>query len=380
MTNHLKGVLTTCLCCAFTCTVQASVSLADTIHNDSVHVRQKSSLLRRIGKGIGKFIAEFSTYDTAYIEPQHYKFQVMCQLSNDFDYYSINTSEGHSIRLSPQENWRVGPYAGYSLVFLGYTLQLNNLYLGNTHKTFNLSLYTAMLGGDFYYRNTNDFRIKTIYIDDEKYDFSHLEGSSFGGFNVKSWGFNTYYIFKHRRHSYPAAYNQSTCQKISSGAPLVGFGYGNYSLKMDWESLGNAVEGTIDDTELGKGMFDEIGYQCYSLYGGYSYNWVFARNWLLGASATAAISYNHSTGESFRLNRILDDFKISNITLDGIGRIGLVWNNTRLFAGASAQVHAFNYNKEQFSVSNLFGGINFYVGMNFGKKKENRKPGKLFEF
>lgn len=380
MREHLKRVFTLCLCYAFTCVAQADVFMQDSLQSDTVGRKSTPSFFKKIGRGISDFIAEFSTYDTAYIEPQHYKFQVMCQLSNDFDFYTINSSEGHSIRLSPQDNWRIGPYAGYSLVFLGYTLQLSNLYIGNSHKKFNLSLYTAMLGGDFYYRNTNGFRIKTINIDDEVHDFSDLAGSSFGGFNVKSWGFNTYYIFRHRRHSYPAAYNQSTCQKISSGAPLAGFGYGSYLLRMDWEALGDVVDNVINSNVIGTNLFDEINYQCYSLYGGYSYNWVFARNWLLGTSATAAISYNHSSGETFRLNRLLDDFKISNISLDGIGRIGLVWNNTRLFAGASAQVHAFNYHKEQFSVSNLFGGINIYVGMNFGKKKQYRKPDKFFEF
>ena len=359
---------------------------------DSDHLaNKKKSFFPVVMKGIKRFIGEFNTFDTLYIEPQHFKFQVMWQITNSFEQFRLKTAKGNHVDFSPDVNTRMGPYIGYSLIFLGYTLQLNNLYIGNTKKSFNLSLYTALVGVDFYYRDNKKFKIREIFENNKEIVLPQdIYENIFDGFHVKYWGFNTYYIFNHRRHSYPAAYNQSTCQKHSSGSPLAGFGYGKYDISMDWEKLKDFIPkdvgGKTETSDSSSGIFgsnnyfDNLEYESYSLYGGYSYNWVFAKNWLLGTSATLALTYNKSSGENKINNNFFDDFKFSNMIIDGVGRIGVVWNNTRLFAGAVAQIHSYNYSKEHFSVNNIFGNLNFYVGFNIGKKRKYRSQGKWFEF
>ena len=359
---------------------------------DSDHLaNKKKSFFPVVMKGIKRFIGEFNTFDTLYIEPQHFKFQVMWQITNSFEQFRLKTAKGNHVDFSPDVNTRMGPYIGYSLIFLGYTLQLNNLYIGNTKKSFNLSLYTALVGVDFYYRDNKKFKLREIFENNKEIVLPQdIYENIFDGFHVKYWGFNTYYIFNHRRHSYPAAYNQSTCQKHSSGSPLAGFGYGKYDISMDWEKLKDFIPkdvgGKTETSDSSSGIFgsnnyfDNLEYESYSLYGGYSYNWVFAKNWLLGTSATLALTYNKSSGENKINNNFFDDFKFSNMIIDGVGRIGVVWNNTRLFAGAVAQIHSYNYSKEHFSVNNIFGNLNFYVGFNIGKKRKYRSQGKWFEF
>lgn len=355
-----------------------------TTPSDSIPLHQKKSFFKKVWNGIEGIVNEFNTYDTAYIEPQHFKFQAMGQMATRFEGYTLNTREGQEITLAPETSTTFGPYAGYSLIFLGYTLQLNNLYIGNAKKTFNLSLYTSLLGADFYYRDNRDFRIRDISVDNVSTKaLSPLVGTDFDGFHVKYWGFNTYYIPNHRKHSYPAAYNQSTCQKISSGSALFGIGYRNYAIDMDWMQLDNAIHQQVPDYDpqiSEEQKLNNITYHCYSIFGGYSYNWVFAKNWLAGASGSLALSYNKSNGETFRAYRFYEDFKLNNLSIDGIGRFGIVWNNTRLFAGASAQIHSYRYRKDQFSIGNYFGCLNAYFGINFGKKKPYRKQGKFFEF
>lgn len=349
---------------------------------------QKTSFVKKVFKGISSFINEFNTFDTTYIEPQHYKFQAMGQLTSRFERYTLKTKDNKEIVLSPEVSTTFGPYVGYSLIFLGYTLQFNNLYLGNYKKTFNISLYSALGGVDFYYRNNNEYKIKKLTVDDnstgEKYDTSPLINSDFDGLQVKYWGFNAYYIFNHRKHSYPAAYNQSTCQKRSAGSPHLGFGYGRYNMTMDWGKLNEQTKVYIPQSNISftdsDSTYNNFRYNCYSVYGGYSYNWVFAKNWLLGASASAAVSYNHSSGDVIYFNKLNEAFSISNFSLDGIGRMGIVWNNTRFFAGATGIIHSYSYSREHFSINNLFGSFNVYFGINFGRKKEYRKPGRFFEF
>lgn len=348
-----------------------------------VEKEKKPSFFRKIGKGISMFIKEFDTVDTNYIEPQHYKFQAMLQSTSNLEDFEIKHKDGASITFSPKTTTKIGPYAGYSLIFLGYTLQFNNLHIADNAKTFNLSLYTALFGVDFYYRKISDFLMTDVRAaDGSTVDVSPLVDKRFDGFDVKRWGYNVYYIFNHRKHSYPAAYNQSTCQRRSAGSPLAGIGYSKYSLSLNWNRIVEIASEYIPDYKDkmdGLEFFENIDYSCYSLYGGYSYNWVFARNWTFGASLTAALTYNKSSGEQMRLEKFFEDFKFSNVSFDGVGRVGIVWNNTRWFAGVSGQVHSFAYEKAHFSLRNTFGNINVYFGLNFGKKKRYRTPGKFFE-
>ena len=346
--------------------------------------RGKSNILGSIARGIKRFIGEFNTYDTTYIEPQHYKFQAMLQMSSMFQQFTLYQDDVHKLSLSPDVNTRIGPYVGYSLIFLGYTLQLNNLYIGNNKKTFNLSLYTSLIGADIFINNNNKFKIKDIISADATSGIAEaMYNVEFGGFNVNYWGFNTYYIFNHRRHGYPAAYNQSTCQKRSAGSPLVGFGFGRYNLEMDWQQLDNLISHHVPSytPQFADGSYTEsVKYDRYSLYGGYSYNWAFARNWMMGGSATLALSYNKGGSETFRLDNIFRDFKFDNLRVDGISRLAVVWNNTRLFAGLMAKVDSYTYSKARFKVNNINASINIYAGLNFGKKRQYRTNGRIFEF
>ena len=53
-------------------------------------------------------------------------------------------------------------------------------------------------------------------------DTEPIRGTNFGGLTSTIKGFNLYYIFNHRRFSYPAAFSQSTIQRRSAGSPFVG--------------------------------------------------------------------------------------------------------------------------------------------------------------
>lgn len=361
----------------------------DAVPEDSIiptdGAKKKNTFFRSIGRGISRFINEFNTYDTLYIEPQHYKFQAMMQMSSMFEQFTLFPDDTRKVSLSPDLNTRIGPYIGYSLIFLGYTIQLNNLYIGNNKKTFNLSLYTSLIGADIFINNNRNYKIKDVLVtgNNQANLLEKLYNAEFDGFNVKYWGFNVYYIFNHRRHGYPAAYNQSTCQKKSAGSPLVGFGFGRYDMSMDWEALDRLIVNVMPEyqPQFEEGSYTEsVKYDRYSLFGGYSYNWVFARNWTLGGSATLALSYNKGSSESLKLDNIFRDFKFGNLRLDGIGRTALVWNNTRFFAGVMAKVDSYTYSKAKFKVNNINVSMNIYAGLNFGKKKEYRKKHKYFEF
>ena len=319
--------------------------------------------------------------DTNYIEPQRYNFTVMVQNTNNFEVYVLNSQQEHHLTLAPEPTMSIGPYAGWRWIFLGYTIDIKHPFFNNSEqkrKEFDLSLYSARVGIDLYYRKTGqDFKIRRFSMGDN-IDTAPLNGMEFDGVESKLKGFNIYYIFNHRRFSYPAAFSQSTVQRKSAGSPIIGIGYTRHKLRVDWPEFYRLVFNNLkmktkyEDVE-GSLKPEKIRYTNIAVSGGYAYNYVFARNWLLAGSATIGLAYKHNSGkiveENFSLSRIISN----NIDINATVRLGLVWNNMKWYVGSSAIMHAFNYHDNGLSTSNLFGNVNVYAGMNFGKRGKLKK-------
>ncbi len=360
--------------------------------------RHEKTFFHRLGKTFTNFFREFSNIDEQYIEPQHYNYTVMLQNTNTYEVYTLYGEEGQRISFAPDPSWRLGPYLGWRWVFLGYTVDLKHINMKSDHsskKEFNLSLYSSLLGVDLFWRQTgNDYHIQRMSLGDDV-STDALRKVSFDGFKGSIKGLNLYYIFNHRKFSYPAAYSQSTKQKLSAGSWMVGLGYTQHQLEVDWDKLSNIVDERLNQksrnqqnqearTQLNQEgeiqteakidsslMFSKVRYSDYSATVGYGYNWVFAKNWLFNASLSVGLAYNHSRSDDPEQDKFnLKNFNFKNFNIDGVGRFGVVWNNDKWYAGISSVIHSYNYHKDHFSTNNSFGSLNIYVGVNFGKKRE----------
>lgn len=330
-------------------------------------------ILRGFGKGVKELIRSFDRYDKNYIEPNHYEWTLMVQNTNFLQIIGIRAkgSDGvrRTINFSPRPAYKIGPYFGWRWLFLGYTIDISRPGKASKMTEFGLSLYSNMIGGDFVFvKNKGDFRIGSVYGFDnvKRNEFS---GTAFSGLTTYTVSANAYYVFNHKKFSYPAAYNQSTVQKRSAGSFILGFRYDRQRIRFDYEKLPNALK-------LGDGIesnldFKTLSYHSYMLNAGYAYNWVPARNLLLAISLTPAIGYKRQSGEGFSGQRVLDN--ISRINFDFIGRAGIVWNNGNYFAGASLISQLYDYHRDQLSVANSVNYLNFYAGLYFGLKKKYRK-------
>lgn len=322
-------------------------------------------------------LRQFSEIDTNYVEPQHYNWAMMLQSINTYDYYRLGTrgDDAQSISFAPSIGVRVGPYFGWRWVFLGYTFDLRNfnLFHGKRKLEIDGSIYSAQIGADiFYRRSVDDYKIRRVKLGNH-INADALDGVTFDGLSASITGFNLYYIFNHKRFSYPAAFAQSTCQKISCGSWMAGIGYTHHSIDFDYRRMESLVKERLgQEVQLDSGlMFNSIKYSDISASVGYAYNWVFAHNWLLCSSLSVALGYKSSVGETD--SKEDKGFDFENFNVDGIGRLALVWNNTKWYAGASAIVRAYNYRKSRFAANNIFGDLCIYVGMNFGVRKDYRK-------
>lgn len=372
------------------CRVDTSTTTLGTLFNSSIFMhnttdsvvreRHKKTFFHRVGNVFTKFFREFDNIDTTYIEPQHYNYTLMLQNTNTYEQYTLSSKDGQRISFSPDPTFRLGPYFGWRWVFLGYTLDLKHINGSSKHtnkKEFDLSLYSSMLGIDLFWRQTgNDYHVQSMDMSDN-FDASAMKKVPFDGLKSSIKGFNLYYIFNHRKFSYPAAYSQSTVQRRSAGSMLLGIGYTRHTLDVNFEKLSALVDEKLGKKEDGTSRIDsslsftKVKYTDVSVSCGYAYNWVFAKNWLFNASASVGVAYNQSSSDTEHSRIDLRDFSFKNFNFDGIGRFGVVWNNTKWYVGASTIIHSYNYKKEQFSTNNSFGSLNIYVGVNFGRKRHH---------
>ncbi len=330
-----------------------------------------------------RFVDAFNAMDTTYITPNRYNWAFMLQNTNGFENYKLYSRErDQQLVFSPKPAFRFGPYLGWRWIFLGYTFEAGSLGNSQTRTTeFEFSLYSAMLGCDLIYRRTgNNFKIRKVKGFGEEAE--SVEGMDCHGINVKVTGINAYYIFNHKRFSYPAAFAQSTVQRKSCGTWKIGASCTQHELDFDYRKLPEQLTHNSAHELSPEFKFSQLKYTDISVSIGYAYNWVFKRNFLLCASISPAIGYKITQVDPIpeedlpftatEEQETIFPLHIDDFNFDVIGRLGLVWNNTKYFAGMSLIIHNYNYRHRKLSINNTFGTLNFYVGLNFHKRKQYR--------
>lgn len=327
--------------------------------------------------GFSRFFNTLTAIDTMYITPQAYNFTLMLQNSNTYESYTLRNELKQSIRFAPRPSMKLGAYIGWRWLFVGYAVDISRLSGKSKKSEFDISLYTPILGIDIYSRSTgNNYTIRSLDLGNT-IDTKQIKRIPFSGFKARIKGFNAYYIFNHSHFSYPAAFSQSTIQRRSCGSIIAGIGYCEQKLSIDQGELYSTLSKYISSNDLpvlSDSAFDigNVKYTDWSIMGGYAYNWVFAKQWLFSSSYAVALGYKHSVSDMNRRTFTFKDFSFRNVSLDGIARFGLVWNNMKWYAGSSLIIHTYTYRKSRFSINNAFGTLNIYAGWNFMRKKPRK--------
>jgi hypothetical protein len=373
LANEVENEVTTTAVEQDTAGIDSTVSHDKMLTRIGKEIQHKGSLLIR-------FIRAFNDFDTTYITPYKYQFCAMLMEKSNYEHFTIkSTQNNQSMSLSPNFTNKVGPYIGWSWLFLGYTYDIGKSgSSSNARRELDLSVYSSLIGFDFIWRKTgNDFYIRNI----EGFDSKTYEAIPFSGININTFSINSYYIFNNKHFSYPAAFSQSTVQRKSCGSLIAGFTYSKHNMTFDYSDLPTDLSSQlVSDLRL-----NSLKYYSYSVNVGYAYNWVFAKNWLFCVSLTPAIGFKHNDITTYSENiatqsntGITDKqpfykmFKISNMNIDFLGRMSLVWNNTHYFGGIYVIAHTYTYRKEHFSFIDTFGSINAYIGLNFIRKKSQK--------
>ena len=350
--QNKKGILTT--------VADGVVGLTDDV---ATVVRHTGRKIRKVGK-------ELNAIDTTYISPNLYNLAFMLEHSTWYEHYRIGNNsrnENQSLNFSPSLGTKLGIYFGWRWIFLGYTFDIEDLFGGNKNKPkkkeMSLNLYSSKFGVDLYYRKTgSDFKLRS-------YEGFHPDGRinevSFDGLQSNIMGLNAYWIFNHKKFSYPAVYSQSTNQRRSAGSFMAGFSYSRHKISFDHSKLPDILINQLNPSL----KFNHIKYSDYSFGFGYGYNWVFAKNWVSNLSLLPGIGYKKSKIDDQDFH---SESWIKDINFDLITRAGIVYNDSKYFVGASIVLHTYDYRKPSLAVTNSFGTLRIYAGFNFWKKKEYR--------
>lgn len=298
--------------------------------------------------------------DSIYISPNLYNLTIMPQYSYCYDYYRFSSVDSEqSITLTPGTSHKIGLYIGWRWIFLGYSIDVSN---NKPQNDLNFSFYTSAIGIDLFYRKRSEgYRIRKLNGfygpgNNELQEYRH----NFNGLTVEQQGANLYYIFNNEKFSYPAAYSQSTNQRISAGSFILGLSYNEQSFFFDHTKFDTPIREQLDD-EL---KFERVRYKDFSINFGYSYNWVFAKDCVANISMTPAIGYKNTSLKLHNSKELL-----SSINFDLITRAAIVYNNSKYYAGASLVAHSYSYTRNSLSILNGFGVVNIYFGVNFWRRK-----------
>ncbi|ERI85530.1 hypothetical protein HMPREF1981_01602 [Bacteroides pyogenes F0041] len=321
-------------------------------------------------KAIRKFL-NFSDFDTLYISPNRYNYTIMGAHITNFEYYSLSGSEpdAQKISFSPNPHHKVGLYFGWRWIFLGWSVDVNDISRKTNRKNknteFDLSLYSSKIGLDLFYRNTGN-RYKIHKLKGFPEDIPPRYSAKFDGLNVNIKGLNVYYIFNNRKFSYPAAFSQSTNQRRNAGSLIAGFSFSKHKLDFDNSRFPDFVQKNMNPDM----RVTRIEYSNASFNIGYAYNWVFARNCLACLSLNPSVAYKSSdiSVEASEVENTSD-----KISVDFLTRAGVVYNNRKYYVGTSFVGQVFNYHRSSFSLHNGFGVLQIYAGFNFHLRKEYRK-------
>ena len=210
---------------------------------------------------------------------------------------------------------------------------------------FNLNYYSRCLSLDLSYQRSKSL---SGDIHDDRGD-RRLES---GDLTLKVLNLVGYYTFNHRHFSYPAAFTQSYIQRRSAGSWLAGISYQGGSIETNDELKNHkpdAPDVKIEIRHLGIG-------------GGYGYNWVPSKRWLLHISFLPTfVIYKHN---KVTINDNLQKSKHLNFNMIFNERAAIIYYfSPRYFAGATLVMNNSVFDNDKVTVNQNKWRARAFLGM-----------------
>ncbi|MBR0165926.1 MAG: DUF4421 family protein [Prevotella sp.] len=239
--------------------------------------------------------------------------------------------EGRHFESEMKADYKSTVSIGVNYLGLSLNLSVNPAKMLGKYRDYELGFrsYGKRFGFDIAYQDARNFK-GWHELDDERWDFTTSEDM----FKLRTLNVNGYYVFNHRRFSYPAAFSHSYIQRRSAGSfMLAASGQGQHG-KVDGET-----PVSFKMTNIGIGA-------------GYGYNFVPAKGWLLHLSALPTFIVYTNTSLSMSSTEVPLHYHCPEVIITGRGAIVKQMGRS-MFAGFSMVYYFTNIgNEESLTVHN----------------------------
>lgn len=254
-------------------------------------------------------------YDTLYIAKPQERWTVKVRGNVTGNHLLLRgTSDGQTLRtdLEAAHKATLSFSVGYRGLVLGFAL--NPLKWAGKNKDFeyNMLSYGRKFGFDVAYVTSNTFA-GTSELGNTK---SNVEAGNVG---QRLLNLNAYYVFNHRRFSYPAAFSQSQIQLRSAGSWLLGASV-------------NGGKVTATDDAVNALTYNKMRYVNIGLGGGYGYNLVLGR-WLIHGSCISELVVANYSRMEMDEGRVKMPYRFPNFIVQG--RVAALYNWKKSFVGVT---------------------------------------------
>lgn len=259
-------------------------------------------------------------YDTNYVVRPDGSLTLKVRLNQSGNtFHAKGDRDGVSAKADLNTTRKTTVSIGASYRGLSASLAINPAKLKGAYKDYelNLAYYSSRLSLDASYHRSSTLAGEVSRGNETSY----LEE---GYAKMKMINITGYYVFNHRRFSYPAAFTQSYIQLRSAGSWLAGASYQGGSIDTTDELKERRPE--APDIHIHVGLVG-IG-------GGYAYNWVPSKRWLIHFSMLPTfVVYNHNY---MTVNGERKNAKHLGLSMIFNERAAIVYNfSPRYFAGAT---------------------------------------------
>ena len=303
------------------------------------------NLIHRVDSFLSARYYREGVFDTTYITRPKTRWTLITRLNfSGMDIESKGYDQGRRFKSVMRANRKTTISLGASYLGVALSLSLNPAQLAGKYHDFeiNFKSYGRRFGFDVSYTDAKNF--EGWYDADGLPHYTLSDGT----LAVKTLNANAFYIFNHRRFSYPAAFSHNYIQRRSAGSFLLAASFQWQHAFHDWDQ----------DTKL---RMTNIG-----LGAGYGYNFVPHRGWLLHLSVLPTfILYSH-TSMTFDEDRIPLHYHFPEVIITSRGAVVRQW--TKTYAGISMRFNFTNIGSEKsLAVHNQKWLARAFYGIRLGK-------------
>lgn len=291
----------------------------------------------------------FNSYDTAYVEGTGFKFNVKNRTETWSDRYLFGLPNDYELQMASDQCTSTGIYLTYLAVSFGYDLNVSKIF-GSRERARNRFVFSfncALFSVDMNWVSNNvASNIRKFGPENDLQSYNYR----FDGINTDMFSISAVYFLNNKRYSQASAFNYSKIQKRNQGSFFIGFNYWTQNFEFDFSDMPQPIKVQLPTSWS---QFD-YKYQArnrnYALAVGYGFNWVFAKNWVLGISESPNVGL-----KSGYINYVGD--KKYSFSLFNRARGSIVWNNRHWFAGGILKVdNTLIYDKDHSLLNTVING------------------------